>query len=116
MTLPPCVTGIQSTTQSSSVGSPEERRREAIARVRAANERPEPAAERLVPAPVMGVALLLRGRELVDESRGSTPATLRSDGKKLRRGLAGVGGGGGRGVVVDGGAPARTLLLLLLAP
>ena len=115
MTLPPCVTGIQSTTQSSSVGSPEERRREAIARVRAANERPEPAAERLVPAPVMGVALLLRGRELVDESRGSTPATLRSDGRKLRRGLAGVGGGGGRGVV-DGGAPARTLLLLLLAP
>ena len=78
--------------------------------MRAANERPEPAAERLVPAPVMGVALLLRGRALVDESRGSTPATLRSEGRKLlRRGLAGpVGGGGG----VGGG----TLLLLLLAP
>ena len=95
--------------------APEERRRAAIARVRAANERPEPAAERLVPAPVMGVALLLRGRELVDESRGSTPATLRSDGRKLRRGLAGAGGrGGGSGVVAGGGAAARTLLLLLL--
>ena len=56
----------------------------------------------------MGVALLLRGRALVDESRGSTPATLRSEGRKLRRGLAGpVGGGGG----VGGGT-----LLLLLAP
>ena len=90
--------------------APEERRREAIARVLAANERPEPAAERLVPAPVMGVALLLRGREPVDERRGSTPATLpnrsgRSDGRKLRRGFAGGGGGGD-------GASARSLLLL----
>ena len=66
-----------------------------------------------MPAPVMGVALLLRGRALVDESRGSTPATLRSEGRKLRRGLAGpVDGGGG----VGGGAPTPTLLLLLLAP
>ena len=105
---------VQSTTQSSSVRSPEERRRAVIARVRAANERPEPAAERLGPAPVMGVALLLRGRALVDEIRGSTPATLRSEGRKLRRGLAGpVGGGSG---VVGGGAPAPTPLLLLLAP
>ena len=54
----------QSTTQSSAEAAPEadERRRAAIARIRAANERPEPAADRLVPAPVMGVSSLLRGR------------------------------------------------------
>ena len=73
--------------------------------MRAANERPEPAAERLVPAPVMGVALLLRGRALVDESRGSTPATLRSEGRKLRRGLAGP---------VDGGGPHSSVGAMLL--